>query len=608
MKLVAVALKNFRGYQEEQWVSFSDLTTVVGRNDVGKSTILEALDIFFGGNVVKPEVADRNVSTLDNYFQITCTFSDLPPRLVLDAQAATSLENEYLLDADGYLQVQKRWICSAAKPKEEVRAVCQHPSNEGLSDLVTLGNAALKKLAMDRLNEADHAAVNKSSNPHLRAALWASEELTLKETEVPLGKEDGGKIWSKLASHLPHFALFQSDRKSTDADDEVQEPMKMAVAAALAEESVQKLLNDVVEAVRAKATDLATRTHEALAEIDPAIAEGLVPEFKNDPRWNGLFSVALQGSNGVAINKRGSGVRRLILVSFFKAEAKRMIESNEKTSVIYALEEPETSQHPRNQRILLDSFQTMAEIPGTQVILTSHSPGFVSHLPAESLRYVRKESATGAPTVAGGDDDLWAELADELGVQPDNRVKVLICVEGPHDVTSLQRLSQMLNRADPESFPDLAKDSRFAFVPQGGGSLGQWVSKRYLQGMNRLEFHLYDNDVATYKKAAADVNARGDGSVAVLTSKKMMENYLHSDAIFDVMNVRVEVTSTSNVPRLVSQATKDTDGMTPLNESSVKKRLADAGFGCMTMERLAESDPDGDVKGWFYQIVEMAKI
>ncbi|MHC6177208.1 ATP-binding protein [Glutamicibacter sp. X7] len=607
MKLVAVALKNFRGYQQEQWVSFSDLTTVVGRNDVGKSTILEALDIFFGGNVVKPDVTDKNVSTSDNYFQITCKFSDLPSELVLDAQATTSLSREYLLDADGYLQLQKRWICSAAKPKEEIHAVCQHPSNKGLDNLVTLGNATLKKLAKDRLIDAEYLAVNKTSNPHLRAALWESEDLTLEESVVPLGKEDGGKIWSKLALHLPYFALFQSDRKSTDADDEVQEPMKMAVAAALAEESVQKLLDDVVEAVRVKATDLATRTHEALSEIDPAIADGLIPEFKNDPRWSGLFSVVLQGANGVAINKRGSGVRRLILVSFFKAEAKRMIESSEKSSVVYALEEPETSQHPRNQRILLDSFRTMSEVSGTQVVLTSHSPGFVSELPAESLRYVRKDPSSGLPSVAESDDDLWTELADELGVQPDNRVKVLICVEGPHDVTSLQRLSRNLNRERPDLYPDLTSDRRFAFVPQGGGTLGQWVSNRYLKDLNRKEFHLYDNDVETYKETAKQVNERGDGSLALTTSRLMMENYLHPDAIFDALKVRVNVSADCNVPDLVVEATRSTPGVRPIKKGIVKSRLADEAFGFMTLGRLAESDPKGEVMGWFKKLVEMAR-
>ena len=47
MKIHSLKLKNFRGYKDELSISFGDLTAFVGRNDVGKSTILEALDIFF---------------------------------------------------------------------------------------------------------------------------------------------------------------------------------------------------------------------------------------------------------------------------------------------------------------------------------------------------------------------------------------------------------------------------------------------------------------------------------------------------------------------------------------------------------------------------------
>ncbi|WPR65158.1 ATP-binding protein [Glutamicibacter protophormiae] len=607
MKLVAVSLKNFRGYEQEQWVEFGDLTTIVGRNDAGKSTILEALDIFFGSGVVKADSTDKNVLTRDNYFEISCKFSDLPVELILDSQAQTSLGAEYLLDADGYLHIRRKWICTGAKPKEEIHAVCQHPSNDGLGDLIALSNAALKKLAKDRLDPAAFAAVNKSTNPQLRAALWGTEELVLEEKTVPLSKEDGGKIWQKLATYLPHFALFQSDRKSTDADDEVQEPMKLAIAAALAEEAVQGLLTEIVEAVRTRATELATRTHEALAEIDPALAEGLIPDFKSDPRWNSLFSVALRGSNGVAINKRGSGVRRLILVSFFKAEAKRNLEENDKASVIYALEEPETSQHPHNQRILLDSFSAMADAPGTQLILTSHSPGFVSHLPAKSLRYVRKDPATGVPAVSEGTEETWTELANELGVQPDNRVVVLICVEGPHDVTSLQRLSQALHASEPEKYPDLTTDHRFAFVPQGGGTLGQWVSNRYLAGFGRKEFHLYDGDVEKYKNVAEQVNARGDGSIATTTKRLMMENYLHPDAILQALGIRVEFGDQCNVPDLVEAASKNTDSVRPMRKNVVKARLADQGFGKMTAALLDDSDPDGEVRNWFENLGVMAR-
>ena len=45
MKIKNVAIKNFRGYSDEINSDFEDLTAFVGKNDIGKSTILEALDI-----------------------------------------------------------------------------------------------------------------------------------------------------------------------------------------------------------------------------------------------------------------------------------------------------------------------------------------------------------------------------------------------------------------------------------------------------------------------------------------------------------------------------------------------------------------------------------
>ena len=55
MKITAVKIKNFRGYKDETNIKMGNLTAFVGKNDVGKSTILEALDIFFndGDGVVK---------------------------------------------------------------------------------------------------------------------------------------------------------------------------------------------------------------------------------------------------------------------------------------------------------------------------------------------------------------------------------------------------------------------------------------------------------------------------------------------------------------------------------------------------------------------------
>ena len=43
----------------------------------------------------------------------------------------------------------------------------------------------------------------------------------------------------------------------------------------------------------------------------------------------------------IPINKRGSGVKRLILFKFFRAEAERRLQESNTTSIIYAIEEPE---------------------------------------------------------------------------------------------------------------------------------------------------------------------------------------------------------------------------------------------------------------------------
>ena len=48
-------------------VDFDDLTVLIGKNDIGKSTILEALDIFFNetSGVVKWDKSDLNVQSAE---------------------------------------------------------------------------------------------------------------------------------------------------------------------------------------------------------------------------------------------------------------------------------------------------------------------------------------------------------------------------------------------------------------------------------------------------------------------------------------------------------------------------------------------------------------
>ena len=107
MRLKTVKLTHFRGYRDTTIVPISDaMTGVVGRNDFGKSTILEALAIFFETDGFKADKNDMNCFSLKEdveQFEIACVFDDLPTALILDENVETSLLQECLLNAEGNL-------------------------------------------------------------------------------------------------------------------------------------------------------------------------------------------------------------------------------------------------------------------------------------------------------------------------------------------------------------------------------------------------------------------------------------------------------------------------------------------------------------------------
>jgi putative ATP-dependent endonuclease of OLD family len=605
MNLISISVKNFRCYGTEITIPIANLTTFVGKNDIGKSTILEALEIFFNNQTVKCEQDDLNIHCGETEMSITCEFSDLPSEMSVDAGATTSLGQEFLLTSNNTLKIKKVYDCSKKVPSTEIFIISNHPTASGFDNLLELKEkdlqALIKKLNLD---------VGLKGNPKMREAIWqSSDDLQLAEVEIPVSKpkEDSKRIWEQIESYLPIFALFQSDRNSQDSDTEVQNPMKAAIATAIAE--VQDDIERIQIKVREKAEEIALKTHEALKTIDPNLASKLVPQFipPTTAKWTGLFSIGMDTDDGIPLNKRGSGIRRMILVSFFKAEAERRLKAGNKRSIIYALEEPETAQHPNNQKILIDSFLELSNKPGCQVILTTHSPGLAGELPVESIRFV-KRNEEGNPCVEAG-VNVFEEVAKVLGVTPDSRVKVLLCLEGPTDVVAMKCLSSALHKKD-NAIPDLLNDPRVAMITLGGSTLQHWVSENYLKSLGKPEIHIYDSDVQKYQASIDLVNARGDGSWGVLCAKHEIECYLHNDAILDSSGIKMIVLDKpgadgKSVPKIFAEiysAENNFDGV--MRDNTAKGYLSKA-FAYMDHVRIEQRDPDGEVLGWFKRIAAM---
>ena len=617
MKLKTVILENFRCYRTRTRINIGDFTAFIGKNDCGKSSILEALAIFFENDIIDIEAGDRHVKSDDPIVRIGCVFTDLPAEVVIDVDARTTLKDEYLLNGDGDLEVVKEYDSGKSKVGCVAYAVAEHPSARYCDDLLTLRNSELKA----RLKQAgvDPKGVNQTSNVSMRHAIWASlPDLPLVETRIPLEKEGAKPIWEQLQKHLPVYALFQADRPSRDEDDEVQDPMKLAVREAI--QDVQAELDEVMSTVREKATKVAEETVRKLKEMNPDLARQLTPEFKADPKWDTLFKLTLRGDDGIPLNKRGSGVRRLVLLNFFRAAAERTC-SERKVGVIYAIEEPESSQHPSHQRMLVEALKALSQRESCQVLITTHVPALAGLVDVQALRYVGR-SADGGSEVRECDDTSLSEIADELGVLPDARrtdaVKVILCVEGKHDIAFLTRANEVLKEADA-SVPNVMADPRVLPLAVGGSNLMDWVLQQRLKALKRPEVHIYDrgrDQPPEHAKAVSAVNDRGGGCWAVLTSKHEAENYLHADAIREALGVSVTVDDQVDVPMAVAQAVHDqgepprpweqmSDEEKRQKQSRIKHRLNGAALAAMTAARFSERDPTGEVRGWFVRIGAM---
>ncbi|MGS4989935.1 ATP-binding protein [Roseibium sp. RP-7] len=552
MRLKAVILQNFRRYRQRTVIPIDGLTAFIGRNDAGKSTILEALDIFFEGDTVKIDPGDANIGGESANVRIGAIFSDVPAALDLDAGAQTTLAAEHLLNSDGDLEIIKVYNCAVQSkvgaPKVFARAL--HPSADGVDDLLQKKIADLRKLVRDAGVEANCQQNNK---PSMRQALYAAaDDLVLTEQDVPLKDEDAGKLWDAIRRQLPVYALFKSDRASSDQDPEVQNPMKLAIQKALAE--INDDLEEVSRKVEAMAEETARRTLDQMqaAYPDMELASVLKPMFRK-PSWGTVFKLDLESDDGIPLNKRGSGVRRMVLLSFFQAEAARLQQERADggahgVPVIYAIEEPETSQHPDHQERIIRAFLEIAQ-GGDQVLITTHVPALAGLVPIESLRFVDSDPATRDQRVRAGTAEVFGEVAASLGVLPEaagrTGIQVAVAVEGFTDVDALISFSGVLAAAGDLDGFDQAK----VFWTIGGGStLKDWVERRYLDSLGVPQVFIFDSDRTSAVlppsqeklDRVAEINARADAT-GFLSRKRTIENYLHTDAIGRLSNGRINI-------------------------------------------------------------------
>ncbi|MFW1829598.1 ATP-binding protein [Acinetobacter sp. ULE_I092] len=614
-------IKNFRGYTEQTIELHKDLNVIIGKNDVGKSTILEALEIFFNNDTLKIDVLDLNKKRedqTDKDITIQISFKIDPKTSYTIDTIPTKLSSEYLLDSDGYLTIRKVWNASGSTITSrslKTYLIADYPSVKFDNPLVCKKISELKKELAVFNDSHDTALVNKTISSEIRKAIYNFsniQSIDLTETIIPIDAEDGRKIYEAIQVDLPLYFLFKADRENKDSDSEVQGPLKVITKSILS--GMQQELDILKAKVVAATEEVGLRTIEKLSEMNPEIASELTPTVSTKA-WDSLFSFTFEDEDGIPINKRGSGVRRLILLNYFRAEAERQRVS--KKTVIYALEEPETAQHPDWQKMLYSALVELSEQENTQILLTTHSPSLGALVPTSNIIYIYRENSE--IKIESNDPLILDRVTQSLGVMPNititrvsSNVKLIICLEGFTDVEFFKNIS--LSCFDL----DLANHSSILIIPLGGGSLEHWENYKYLDKLSSIpQIHIYDRDVKKYKTIINKIN-QNPLHKAFQTNFYEIENYIHPSLYNHCYQFSVPFIDTTDIQWKANWKDKDIPknlnihlkgcyangdiNLKEYSQSEIKKKFNLELSKHLSVELLQDMDAYTEINGWFEHI------
>lgn len=523
MKLIKVKIENFRGYKNSE-IELSKLSVIIGKNDVGKSTLLDALNIFFENEKLVEN--DANVYSESNEINITCFFKVIADDIIfLDSAESentqTTLESEYLLDNDGLLQIKKTFEKGKLK---NTYIVANHPT-KWKKPLITLKIDDLKK----EVEKFGTSNVKKTTKKAMREFLFksAKQDLNFSIQNIETNSKDSDivDVYEKIKLKLPKFMLFRADRTNTDKDTEVTDITKAIAKNAVAE--VEQQFENIKKEIKQKIQDFSNKTLEKLKDFNEDIANSLSVNMQ-DKALESIFSYEFKSDDDIPFNKRGSGIKRLFLLSFFMADSERQNHAN----IIYAIEEPETSQHPNFQKMIIESLKTISENQNRQVLITTHTPEIVKLVDKDNVIFVAKDNNNTRQILQKDTLDI-KQVAETLGILPYIIHKGVLFVEGENDIQFFKNLNQI----------DLLKNifdiDSITIIPlRGSGNVENWIRQDYLKDSNIKQIYFIDRDK---KEQHNDIKQKN--TKIIITQKREIENYYPVDILENHFKSKLNIKS-----------------------------------------------------------------
>jgi|694.fasta_scaffold16772_3 putative ATP-dependent endonuclease of OLD family len=608
MYLSKVKINGYRGINKmDDFLDIGNLTAFVGRNDVGKSTIINALAVFFNDSSLKAlSGSDFNYNSTENKIEIECVFAE-PTHKLREYWTETKKKEDGIDEQIEYYKtddvLQIKLVADKETKKASYWVWVEDYKNEDYKNLYSLTDAKINQLVKKLSVEIPKEGTGNNSK---------AEKIKYIREKLDQQREVKDKTWiddKDIKKALPFFEIFKADY-SLEIKDNFDKKFNSEVKAVLDKEENTNNLNKIEEDIN---TNLALEAQEIkvfLKEYVPDIEE---LEIKVKAQWmNAVQTVDVnlktKGENEkVPIAQKGTGYRRLLMVAQLRYLAKK----GNKTNTIYAIEEPETYLHPKAQDELLEALKIISD--QNQIIITTHSPIFAGNVEKDFTVLVKKDDQQKSSVYYqnGSDHRLISEIIHELGIEPSHELisqaKFLLFVEGKDDLMFIQKAQERLN---------FNLDLTFCL---GGGSSLKNVAELDLFNQIASSPNRYcviiDSDKGSSDEKAKNKNAqeienrcKNDNALFFKLTKREIENYCNSTAI--IRTIKKEIFALKDlIDTVVLEIKNDTDvekhiqEKIPTLKGSFKNGLNIKVFEEMTEQEWQEVS-QGELEGIFEKIKE----
>jgi len=443
MKIKSIRIENFRSFVD-QTIPLNSYSCFVGPNGAGKSTVLCALNVFFkeqdSSATDTQKLCDENFfrRQTDSPIRITLTFTDL-------SEAAKEELSDYVRQDELVVTAEAHFNADA-----EVADVRYFGNRLGMKQFTEYFEALKSGKRAAELN-AIYSKLQEAC-PDLsdaRSKDAKAEELRKYESDRPdecvlLPSEDsfyGINSTGKLA----RFVQWVYVPAVKDAKEEGQEAKNTAIGRLIAravrnrtnfDEDLETLKQEAFE----KYKQLLDKNREGLNTLSQSLQSRLAswahPNVKIDMAWLTDSSKSVQIAPPVAgiqtgdgdfignVARMGHGLQRSYLLALLQELASS--ESPDAPTLILGCEEPELYQHPPQARHLSDVFAQLAE-GNNQLLVTTHSPLFVSGDGFENVRLVRSDATDAGTNVSNLTfEALCAKVRDARGENTERKIEGLI--------------------------------------------------------------------------------------------------------------------------------------------------------------------------------------